>query len=55
MAALRGQMGSVDATPVTDAARAAFDRLHRISVRIEMAVLVAGLAALFFTIRRPSS
>ena len=55
MAALRTQMGSVDATPATDAARAAFDRLHRVSVRLEMAVLVAGLAALFFTIRRPSS
>ena len=54
MAALRTQMGSVDATPATDALRVSFDRLHRISVRLEMAVLVAGLAALVFTIRKPA-
>jgi hypothetical protein len=54
MAALRGQMGSVAATPATDAVRASFDRLHRVSVRLEMAVLIAGLLALVFTSRKPA-
>ena len=53
MDALRAQMGSVAAAPPTDALRASFDRLHRISVNLEMAVLVAGLLALFFTSRVP--
>ena len=55
MDALRAQMGSVAAAPPTDALRASFDRLHRISVNLEMAVLVAGLLALFFTSRVPKS
>jgi hypothetical protein len=54
MNALRTQMGSVAATPATDALRTRFDRLHNISVRLEMAVLVAGLIALLFTSRRPA-
>ena len=53
MDALRGQMGSVAAAPPTDALRASFDRLHRISVNLEMAVLLAGVLALFFTSRAP--
>ena len=53
MDALRGQMGSVAATPATNSLRASFDRLHRISVNLELAVLVAGLLALFFTSRVP--
>ena len=53
MDALRGQMGSVSATPATDNLRASFDRLHRISVNLELAVLVAGVLALFFTSRVP--
>jgi Domain of unknown function (DUF4149) len=53
MDALRGQMGSVAATPATNQLRASFDRLHRISVNLEMAVLAAGLLALFFTSRIP--
>ena len=53
MDALRAQMGSVAAAPPTDTLRASFDRLHRISVNLEMAVLVAGLLALFFTSRVP--
>ena len=53
MDALRGQMGSVAATPATNELRASFDRLHRISVNLEMAVLAAGLLALFFTSRIP--
>jgi hypothetical protein len=53
MNALRGQMGSVAATPATSELRASFDRLHGISVRLEMAVLIAGLLALAFTSRVP--
>ncbi|PYU21347.1 MAG: hypothetical protein DMG32_20860 [Acidobacteria bacterium] len=53
MDALRAQMGSVSATPATNQLRASFDRLHRISVNLELAVLVAGLLALIFTSRIP--
>jgi uncharacterized membrane protein len=47
MAVLRSQMGSVEATPASDPRRAEFDRLHRISARLEGGVLLLGLAALF--------
>lgn len=53
MDALRAQMGSVAATPAGNTLRASFDRLHGLSVNLEMAVLVAGLIALFFTSRFP--
>jgi uncharacterized protein DUF4149 len=53
MDALRAQMGSVAATPASNQLRASFDRLHRISVNLELAVLVAGLLALVFTSRVP--
>jgi hypothetical protein len=53
MDALRAQMGSVSATPATSQLRVSFDRLHGLSVRLEMAVLIAGLLALFFTSRIP--
>src|SRR6202049_5259058 len=53
MEGARGPMGSVAATPATNELRASFDRLHRISVNLEMAVLAAGLLALFFTSRIP--
>jgi hypothetical protein len=52
MDALRAQMGSVAATPATNALRASFDRLHTLSVRIEMAVLLSGLAALVLASRK---
>lgn len=55
MDALRAQMGSVDATPADNALRVAFDRLHQYSVRLESAVLLSGLAALFLTARAKSS
>ena len=51
---LRRQMGSVDATPVGSPLRAAFDRLHQYSVRLESAVLLSGLVALFLTARQKS-
>jgi len=51
MAVLRGEMGSVDATPESDHRRAEFDRLHSVSVDLEGAVLVAGLVAMFLAVR----
>ncbi len=51
MAQLREQMGSVDATPQDNPLRIQFNRLHRISVQLEVAVLLAGLVALFLTVR----
>lgn len=53
MDALRVQMGSVSATSAGNQLRISFDRLHRISVNLELAVLIAGLLALFFTSRAP--
>jgi hypothetical protein len=55
MDALRAQMGSVDATPADMPLRVAFDRLHQYSVRLESAVLLSGLVALFLTARQKSS
>jgi len=51
MAHLRQQMVSVDRTPEDNPPRIEFNRLHRTSVRLEVAVLLAGLAALFFATR----
>jgi hypothetical protein len=55
MAELRTQMaaahGSLDAAPADDAQRVAFNRLHRVSVWIEAAVLLLGAAALYLTVR----
>ncbi len=51
MAHLRAAMGSVDRTPEDHPLRVQFNRLHRASVRLEVAVLLAGLAALFFLVR----
>ncbi len=55
MDALRGQMGSVAATPADNPQRAEFDRLHGVSVKLEGAVLLVGIAALFLTIRSKST
>ena len=52
MAALRAQMDSLEAVPAGNALRASFDRLHRISVRLEAGVLLAGIAALLFSSRQ---
>jgi len=52
MDALRAQMGSVSATASSDPLRASFDRLHAVSVRMEIAVLLSGLAALALTVRK---
>ncbi len=51
MAALRTQMGSVERMPETSPLRVEFNRLHRVSVRLEVGVLLSGLVALWFTVR----
>jgi uncharacterized membrane protein YciS (DUF1049 family) len=48
---LRAHMGSVAATGASDPRRAEFDRLHGISVNLEGAVLLMGIASLFLTVR----
>jgi uncharacterized membrane protein len=52
---LRVQMVSVDATPKDKPLRVEFDHLHEWSVRLEVAVLLIGIASLFFTVRDPAS
>ena len=51
LAALRTQMVSVDATPKNNPLRVEFDRLHQTSVRIEVVVLLLGVASLFLLVR----
>jgi Domain of unknown function (DUF4149) len=53
METLRHEMISVESTPPTDSRRAEFDRLHGISVDLESAVLLIGLAAIFLNARQP--
>jgi uncharacterized membrane protein len=55
MAALRQDMGSVDKTPPDDPRRQEFDKLHRLSVRIEGAVLLLGVLGFFITVQRISA
>ncbi|MGB0034312.1 MAG: DUF4149 domain-containing protein [Candidatus Acidiferrales bacterium] len=55
LASLRTDMVSVDATPRDNPLRIEFDRLHRISVQLEGAVLVIGIVALFLTVRAKGS
>ena len=52
MLALRTQMVVIDDVPPTDARRVEFNRLHVWSTRLETAVLLLGLAALYLTARR---
>jgi hypothetical protein len=51
MSALRAQLGDIDTVPATDPGRVQFDALHVWSVRLEVAVLLMGLAALYMTSR----
>ena len=55
MTHLRQEMGSVERTPENHPLRVEFNRLHRVSVQLELAVLLAGLAALFLTVRETFS
>jgi Domain of unknown function (DUF4149) len=51
MAALRAGFVDIDTVPPTDPGRMQFDALHVWSVRLEVAVLVLGIAAVFCTSR----
>ena len=49
MAALRSSMGEIDHVPLDDPARVEFNALHAWSTRLEVAILLLGLAALYRT------
>jgi hypothetical protein len=51
MAALRVQMGSIQATAAGSPLLTEFSRLHRISVSLESGVLLAGMAAIYLMVR----
>jgi hypothetical protein len=51
MAALRVQMGSIQATAADSPLLAEFSRLHRISVSLESGVLLLGFAAMYLMVR----
>jgi hypothetical protein len=51
MAVLRVQMGSIQATDADSPLLAEFSRLHGISVSLETAVLLAGIAAMYLMVR----
>ena len=51
MAALRMQMGSIQAAAADSPLLAEFSRLHRISVSLESGVLLAGIAAMLLMVR----
>jgi len=51
MTALRAQFGDIDTVPASDPGRVQFDSLHVWSVRIEVVVLVMGLAVVYLTAR----
>jgi len=51
MAALRAQMGSIQATAANSPFLAEFGKLHQISVSLESGVLVAGIACTYFMVK----
>jgi len=51
MAALRAQMGSIQATSADNPLLAEFSRLHSVSVSLESVVLLTGVAAMFLLVR----
>jgi hypothetical protein len=51
MAALRSQMGSIQATAADSPLLAQFTRLHALSVSLESGVLLAGFAAVYLMVR----
>jgi uncharacterized membrane protein len=55
MAALRVQMGSIQATAADSPLLAEFSRLHKVSVSLESGVLLAGLAAMYFMVKELAS
>lgn len=55
MAALRVQMGSIQATAAGNPVLEQFGRLHLVSVLLESGVLLAGFAAMFLMVRELGS
>ena len=55
MAALRTHMGSIQGTSSDSLLLAEFNRWHRVSVRLEGAVLLGGLAAMYLMVRELSA
>ena len=55
MAALRMQMGSIQATATDSPLLAEFGKLHQISVTLESGVLLAGIACIFLMVRELAS
>jgi uncharacterized membrane protein len=51
MAALRVQMGSIQAAAADSPLLAEFSKLHRVSVSLESGVLLAGMAAMYLLVR----
>jgi hypothetical protein len=51
MATLRTSFGDIDTVPADNPARLQFDSLHKWSVRLEVVVLVLGLAVVYLTSR----
>jgi len=51
MAALRTQMGSIQATAADSPLLAEFGKLHQVSVTLESGVLLAGMACIFLLVR----
>ncbi len=51
MAALRVQMGSIQAAAADSPLLAEFSRLHRVSVSLESGVLLAGIAAMYLMVK----
>ena len=51
MAALRMQMGSIQATEAGNPLLAQFAKLHSVSVALESGVLLLGFAAMYFLVR----
>jgi hypothetical protein len=51
MAALRTQMGSIQATAADSPVVAEFGRLHQISVSLESGVLLAGIACVYLMVK----
>lgn len=55
MAALRMQMGSIQATATDSPLLAEFGKLHQVSVTLESGVLLAGIACIFLMVRELAS
>ena len=51
MAALRTQMGSIQATAVDSPLLVEFAKLHQVSVTLESGVLLAGIACIFLMVK----